>query len=194
MAGRVRVPVVAAVVAGLLAASISRSAVAATVVPVGGDAAGAGVLAQAMVADPSTIVSASFVAHPSGSGALAVGSTTAPISSGTTTIVVAVFSCPFAVTGGLNGPLRIGSEELTVSAAGLADKIARAQHRMHCDFAFFMGGTRENASELGELERLPGCAGVKVFMGSSTGSLLVEDDATSARLKVGVTWFPMSGR
>jgi dihydroorotase len=29
---------------------------------------------------------------------------------------------------------------------------------------------------LGELERLPGCAGVKVFMGSSTGSLLVEDD------------------
>ena len=27
-----------------------------------------------------------------------------------------------------------------------------------------------------ELERLPGGAGVKVFMGSSTGSLLVEDD------------------
>jgi hypothetical protein len=29
----------------------------------------------------------------------------------------------------------------------------------------------------GEAVRLPGCAGVKVFMGSSTGSLLVEDDA-----------------
>jgi dihydroorotase len=47
---------------------------------------------------------------------------------------------------------------------------------MHCDFAFFIGGTRENTKELPELERLPGCAGVKVFMGSSTGSLLVEDD------------------
>jgi dihydroorotase len=47
---------------------------------------------------------------------------------------------------------------------------------MHCDFAFFVGGTRENTGDLGELERLPGCAGVKVFMGSSTGSLLVEDD------------------
>ena len=47
---------------------------------------------------------------------------------------------------------------------------------MHCDFAFFIGGTRENTSDLPELERLPGCAGVKVFMGSSTGSLLVEDD------------------
>jgi dihydroorotase len=64
----------------------------------------------------------------------------------------------------------------TTSAQALADKIARAHHRMHCDFAFFIGGTRENTSELPALERLPGCAGVKVFMGSSTGSLLVEDD------------------
>ena len=37
--------------------------------------------------------------------------------------------------------------------------------------------TRDNTTRLAELERLPGCAGVKVFMGSSTGSLLVEDDA-----------------
>jgi dihydroorotase len=49
---------------------------------------------------------------------------------------------------------------------------------MHCDFAFFIGGTRDNVRELPELERAPGCAGVKVFIGSSTGSLLVEDDAS----------------
>ena len=47
---------------------------------------------------------------------------------------------------------------------------------MHCDFAFYVGATRENTRDLGELERLPGTAGVKVFMGSSTGSLLIEDD------------------
>ena len=47
---------------------------------------------------------------------------------------------------------------------------------MHCDFAFWVGGTRENAKHVGELERLPGAAGIKVFMGSSTGDLLVEDD------------------
>jgi dihydroorotase len=47
---------------------------------------------------------------------------------------------------------------------------------MHCDFAFYVGGTRENTKQLPELERLPGCAGIKVFMGSSTGPLLVEDD------------------
>jgi dihydroorotase len=48
---------------------------------------------------------------------------------------------------------------------------------MHCDFAFFIGGTHQNTADLPELERLPGSAGVKVFMGSSTGKLLVADDA-----------------
>ena len=64
----------------------------------------------------------------------------------------------------------------TTSAEALADKLARAKGRMHCDFAFWVGGTHDNVAELAELERLPGAAGVKVFMGSSTGSLLVPDD------------------
>jgi dihydroorotase len=66
---------------------------------------------------------------------------------------------------------------LTTSAEALADKVARAHHRMHCDFAFWVGGATENPRHIPELERLPGAAGIKVFMGSSTGSLLVEDDA-----------------
>lgn len=64
----------------------------------------------------------------------------------------------------------------TTDAAALADKVARAHHRMHCDFAFYVGATRENTHELGELERLPGACAVKVFMGSSTGTLLIDDD------------------
>ena len=64
----------------------------------------------------------------------------------------------------------------TTDAATLADKVARAHHRMHCDFAFYVGATRENTRYLGELERLPGACAVKVFMGSSTGTLLIEDD------------------
>jgi dihydroorotase len=48
---------------------------------------------------------------------------------------------------------------------------------MHCDHAFWVGGTAENSSDIPALERLPGAAGIKVFMGSSTGSLLVPDDA-----------------
>ena len=48
---------------------------------------------------------------------------------------------------------------------------------MHCDHAFYVGGTHENADILGELERLPGCCGVKVFMGASTGIAAGADDA-----------------
>ena len=47
---------------------------------------------------------------------------------------------------------------------------------MHCDFAFWVGGTHDNVADIPELERLPGAAGIKVFMGSSTGRLLVADD------------------
>jgi dihydroorotase len=65
----------------------------------------------------------------------------------------------------------------TTTAAALADKLQRAKGRMHVDHAFYIGAAEENFDQLGELERLPGCAGVKTFMGSSTGSLLVKDDA-----------------
>lgn len=82
-----------------------------------------------------------------------------------------------AVLGGVTGVFEMpNTNPLTTSAETLAAKIVRGHHRMHCDFAFYVGGTRENTQDLGELERLPGCCGIKVFMGSSTGSLLVEDD------------------
>ena len=77
--------------------------------------------------------------------------------------VVAVFEMP-------------NTEPTTTDADALEDKLRRARGRMHCDHAFYVGGTHENAAWLGELERLPGCCGVKVFMGASTGTLLVPDD------------------
>ncbi len=70
----------------------------------------------------------------------------------------------------------------TTTAELLADKLARAKGRAWVDHAFFVGATPENAEELGRLERLPGCVGVKMFMGSSTGTLLVADDANAARV------------
>lgn len=82
-----------------------------------------------------------------------------------------------AVLGGVTAVFEMpNTDPLTTGEAALADKVARASGRMHCDFAFWVGGTRENASRAGELERLPGAAGIKVFMGSSTGDLLVDDD------------------
>jgi dihydroorotase len=82
-----------------------------------------------------------------------------------------------AVLGGVTAVFEMpNTNPLTTSPEALADKVARGHHRMHCDFAFWVGGTHENAKDVPELERLPGAAGIKVFMGSSTGSLLVEDD------------------
>lgn len=66
----------------------------------------------------------------------------------------------------------------TDTAERLHDKLTRAEGRAWVNYAFFMGATAENASELDKLELLEGCSGVKVFMGSSTGSLLVADQQT----------------
>ena len=82
-----------------------------------------------------------------------------------------------AVMGGVTGVFEMpNTHPLTVSIQAFDDKISRATGRMHCDFAFYVGGTHDNTDQLAMLEKLPGCAGVKVFMGSSTGSLLVSDD------------------
>ena len=82
-----------------------------------------------------------------------------------------------AVMGGVTTVFEMpNTNPLTTDADALADKIRRGRHRMACDFAFWVGGTRENVAAIPDLERLPGAAGIKVFMGSSTGSLLVEDD------------------
>lgn len=88
-----------------------------------------------------------------------------------------------AVLGGVTAVFEMpNTRPLTTSADALADKIRRARHRMFCDFAFYIGATRENVDDIPELERLEGSAGIKVFMGASTGELLVEDEPTLDRI------------
>ncbi|MBK8210203.1 MAG: dihydroorotase [Rhodospirillales bacterium] len=70
----------------------------------------------------------------------------------------------------------------TTGAAELAEKCRRAGGRAWVDIAFYVGATPDNIEDLPRLERLPGCAGVKMFMGSSTGDLLVADDAAVAKV------------
>ena len=81
-----------------------------------------------------------------------------------------------AVLGGVTAVFEMpNTKPLTTTAATLAAKVVAARHRMFCDFAFYVGGTRENIDDIPALERLEGSAGIKVFMGSSTGDLLVDD-------------------
>lgn len=88
-----------------------------------------------------------------------------------------------AVLGGVTAVFEMpNTKPNTDSAEALADKLRRAHHRMWCDHAFYVGATAANADHLGELERLPGAAGIKVFMGASTGDLLVSEDGDLARV------------
>ena len=74
----------------------------------------------------------------------------------------------------------------TTTRAALEDKFKRAAGRMHCDHAFYVGATPQNLGALAQLERIEGVAGVKAFLGSSTGTLLLDDEASIlAALKSG---------
>ena len=86
-----------------------------------------------------------------------------------------------AVLGGVTAVFEMpNTRPNTDSADAIADKLARAAGRMWCDHAFYVGATNHNAANLAELERMPGTAGVKIFMGASTGDLLVSEDAALA--------------
>ncbi|MCV6589724.1 MAG: dihydroorotase [Marinobacterium sp.] len=82
-----------------------------------------------------------------------------------------------AVLGGVTGVFEMpNTNPLTLDAADLNNKLQRMQGRAWCNYAFYMGGSADNVTQLPVLEQLPGCAGVKVFMGSSFGSLLADED------------------
>ncbi len=88
-----------------------------------------------------------------------------------------------AVLGGVSAVFEMpNTKPLTTTAQTLASKVARGREVMACDFAFYVGATRENVDDLAALERQEGAAGTKVFLGSSTGDLLVDDEATLARI------------
>jgi len=79
-----------------------------------------------------------------------------------------------AVLGGITAVFEMpNTAPPTTNRAAIEDKLARAKNRMHCDYAFYVGATPANIEELKVLERLPGVCGVKAFLGSSTGTLLL---------------------
>jgi len=92
-----------------------------------------------------------------------------------------------AVLGGVTAVFEMpNTYPPTTTRIAIEDKLARAAGRMHCDHAFYVGATPANVGALAALERLPGVCGVKAFLGSSTGTLLLDhEDAILAALKGG---------
>ena len=82
-----------------------------------------------------------------------------------------------AVLGGITAFCEMpNTKPLTISQIEFNKKIKKSEKVSWCDYAFFIGATSKNISKLDVYEKLPGCAGVKIFMGSSTGELLVHND------------------
>ncbi len=55
------------------------------------------------------------------------------------------------------------------------NKLKRAKNRMYSNYAFYFGAEKNNIKEINKVEKLNGCCGIKVFVGSSTGTLLVSN-------------------
>jgi dihydroorotase len=82
-----------------------------------------------------------------------------------------------AVLGGITSIFEMpNTKPSTTNQSALEDKLEIAKSSAFCNYSFFVGAAKDNIQDLTNLERISGCCGVKIFMGSSTGDLLVEDD------------------
>ena len=75
--------------------------------------------------------------------------------------------------GGVTSFLEMpNTDPQTVTVAALAEKLALAARRSVVNYGFYIGATTDNLAELRRASRTPG---IKIFIGSSTGNMLVDD-------------------
>jgi dihydroorotase len=87
-----------------------------------------------------------------------------------------------AVAGGVTSFMDMpNTNPQTVTHQALAAKYAAAQHRARANYSFYFGATNDNLAEIEKLKRKDAC-GVKVFMGASTGNMLVDNPETLDRI------------
>ena len=82
-----------------------------------------------------------------------------------------------AVVGGITGVFEMpNTNPPTSNKKEFQNKLNLAKNRMYCNYAFYFGATPNNHEELANSKNLEGCCGVKLFAGSSTGTLLVDKE------------------
>ncbi len=83
-----------------------------------------------------------------------------------------------AVAGGVTSFMEMpNSKPTTTNRAALEDKYARAAAKSLANHAFYLGATNDNLEDIQRLDPKAAC-GIKVFMGASTGNMLVDNPAT----------------
>ncbi len=81
-----------------------------------------------------------------------------------------------AVAGGITSVFDMPNNKPSITTKKLfLKKLQTAKKRMHCNYAFYFGAEKDNIKEIKKVEKVKGCCGVKVFVGSSTGTLLVSN-------------------
>ena len=80
-----------------------------------------------------------------------------------------------AVAGGVTSFMDMPNvSPQTTTREALSEKYTAAAGRARANYAFYLGGTNRNIEEIKALEVSEAC-GIKVFMGASTGDMLVDD-------------------
>ncbi len=83
-----------------------------------------------------------------------------------------------AVAGGITSYMEMPNcTPQTITAPALLDKHARGAEHSRANYAFYFGATNDNLEAIKAVDITKAC-GVKVFMGASTGNMLVDDPAT----------------
>lgn len=83
-----------------------------------------------------------------------------------------------AVAGGITSYMEMpNSKPTTTTLDALEDKYARAAAKSAANHAFYLGATNDNLDVIRALDPKSAC-GIKIFMGASTGNMLVDDPAT----------------
>lgn len=69
----------------------------------------------------------------------------------------------------------------TTSIARLEEKFEMAAKSSFANYSFLLGGTNDNLEEIKKLNKNT-CSGIKLFLGSSTGNMLVDDERVIERI------------
>ncbi|MBD1260409.1 dihydroorotase [Maribacter polysiphoniae] len=81
-----------------------------------------------------------------------------------------------AVAGGITSFMeQPNTNPQTTTLEKLEEKFARAAETSFANYSFLFGGTNDNLEEIKRLDK-NACSGIKLFLGSSTGNMLVDNE------------------
>lgn len=81
-----------------------------------------------------------------------------------------------AVAGGITSFMeQPNTNPQTTTIEALEDKFEMARNSAFANYSFLFGGTNDNLEEIKKLDK-NACSGIKLFLGSSTGNMLVDNE------------------